>query len=241
MTAHEAWRTIESWERYGWLTPDGADTPDRLQRAQCIAPVAKAMADLSSLDGRLVMDITEGDRQPHMVSDRGAFVLGRFLLYNNYPPGYGLIDTRPFYSEVWGPYADLGLVAVTLEIRMTFNGLRSTMTLALPAWHRGGNHDARPLNLLRVSSDGLLEVKSCALYKRDDTRGRIGKPLALIPTMEYFLGIRTPAEHGWPESSDLRHVRFPGAYDYFQTYLPTLGEYLSGVVAMHEAAAERTK
>ncbi|MGB4762145.1 MAG: hypothetical protein WBP12_02175 [Candidatus Saccharimonas sp.] len=246
MTVNEAWRMIESWERYGcWFNPTGADTPERLQRAESIAPVAKAIAELSYSDDGLVTDITEGDRQPRMASGWGGGpALGKFLVYNNYPAGYGLIGTRPSHGDVWGPLADLGLVAVVVEARITYNGPRSIVTLVLPAWHRGNNSDVRTLNLLQVASDGLYEIKSCALYSWDDTRGRIGKPLALLPTMDYFLGIKTPVDRPWPEmtvSSDLRLLGFPGAHEYLQTNLPNLGEYLSGLVAMNAEAAARQK
>lgn len=234
-----AWNVIERMS--SWFTPVDTRTPEHLARAQCIAPVAQAVAALSRVSDDLVTDITRQSSQ--VTDDMGLTALYKVLVYNNYPPGYGLLNVRPPHSEVWGPLEDLGFAAMTLEITPTFVGVRSAVTLVLPGWNRSGHPSMWPMSLLRVTSDGSWSIKSCALYARDSTRGRIGRAFDIIPTMDYFLGIRTPVENPWVESrtGDIRQLGFPGAYEYFQSNLPNLGEYLSGVVAMHEEAVERTK
>ncbi len=236
-----AWSVIERMS--DWFQPVDADTSERLVRAQCIAPVAQAVAALSRVRDDLVTDITQVSQGSYASDDRGTAALYKVLVYNNYPSGWGSIDARPDHSDVWGPLADLGLAAMTLEVTLTLVGLRSAVTLVLPGWSRSRDSNASTLNLLRFTSDGLWGVKSCALYRRDENGLRTGSAMPLKLTMDYFLGTGTPVNHPHIESftGDVQLLGFPGAYEYLQKNLPNLAQYLLGLVEMYSEVAARRK
>ena len=200
----------------------------RFALAAAIEPIVKGIIALAKVWPESLVDITDCKSYLHSrINDKHGF-RRRFVAFNAEAPGCGC--EQPKGSFVFGPYGELGLIAVIFEVGRTYRGPLAELKLVLPAWGKAQSAPQKgEIVLAGFDTTGHDSGDKLSPYVLKD-----GQPEPFTDTdtfLKHLLGMVSVdgiSTRGISSGIDFV-IGFPGATTYLVAELPKLGDYFAAL------------
>lgn len=194
--------------------------------ASCVEPIARGIVALAKAKDDSLIDITACTTHAYTRINSKNGPRSKFIAFNTQAPGCGCM--QPTGSYTFGPYGELGLQAVILETGYGYDGLKTELSLALPAWGRG-QRVPKPGDFViaKLDTTGYSggDKYSPYVYTDEGIAEHFADANAFLRHMLGMESIEGQVSAMQTSSGIDQVIGFPGAEDYLAAKLPGLGDY----------------
>jgi len=197
--------------------------------ASCVEPIARGIVALAKAKDDSLVDITACTTHVYTRINGENGPRSKFIVFNTQAPGCGCM--QPTGSYTFGPYGELGLRAVILETGYGYSGLKTELSLVLPAWGTG-RRAPKPGDFViaKLDTTGRSSGDQYSPYVYTDEGATDFTDADAF--LRHLLGMKSiegQVDAMQIGSSIGQVIGFPGAEDYLAAKLPELGDYFTAL------------